>query len=172
MSTEERLLKALHDEHASALWRYALRLTGGDEGRAQDVVQETMLRAWRHPQVLSAPDVEARRWLFRTLRNRVIDEWRARQVRPEVVTDAPPERPTDDEVDAAVESLLVAEALRRLSPAHREVLVECFYQGRSVSEAARRLGVPPGTVKSRTYYALRALRVALAEMGVVEEGDG
>ncbi len=61
----------------------------------------------------------------------------------------------------------MAEALSRLSPAHREVLVECFYQGRSVTEASQRLGIPPGTVKSRTHYALRALRMALEEMGVM-----
>ena len=68
--------------------------------------------------------------------------------------------------DRAVEGWLVAEALRRLTPAHREVLVECFYRGRSVTEAAALLGVPPGTVKSRTHYALRSLRLVLEEMGV------
>jgi len=55
-----------------------------------------------------------------------------------------------------------------LTPAHRQVLVECFYRGRSVADAAARLGIPPGTVKSRTYYALRALRLVLAEMGVTQ----
>ena len=69
-----------------------------------------------------------------------------------------------DETDRAVEAWTVAEALNRLSPSHREVLVECFYAGRSVAEAAQRLGVPPGTVKSRTYYALRSLKVALEEL--------
>ena len=61
---------------------------------------------------------------------------------------------------------MVAEALRRLSLAHRQVLVECFYRGCSVAEASERLGIPPGTVKSRTHYALRALKLALEEMGV------
>ncbi len=85
-----------------------------------------------------------------------------------MITDVLPEPPpTEDEADRAVEAWTVAEALSRLSLAHREVLVECFYQGRSVSEAAQRLGIPPGTVKSRTHYALRALRMALEEMGVM-----
>jgi RNA polymerase sigma-70 factor (ECF subfamily) len=74
--------------------------------------------------------------------------------------------PSADEADRAVEAWTVAEALRRISLTHREVLIECFYQGRSVAEAAARLGVPPGTVKSRTHYALRSLRMVLDEMGV------
>jgi RNA polymerase sigma-70 factor (ECF subfamily) len=108
-----------------------------------------------------------RAWLFTTARNLAIDAWRRRSARVgEVVTDVLPEPPAVDETDRAVEAWTVAEALARLSTAHREVLVECFYQGRSVAEAAGRLGVPPGTVKSRTHYALRSLRLVLAEMGV------
>lgn len=166
MASEAQLMRALHDEHAAALWAYALRLTGGDRGRAQDAVQESLLRAWRHPEVLDPARGSARAWLFRTLRNLLIDEWRARSVRPEVVTDQLPDVAGPDTAEAAVQSWLVAEALRRLSPAHRQVLVECFYRGCSVAEAAERLGIPPGTVKSRTHYALRALKLALEEMGV------
>jgi len=110
-----------------------------------------------------------RAWLFTTARNLAIDAWRRRNARAaEVVTDAPPERPAVDDTERAVESWLIAEALSRLSRPHREVLVECFYAGRSVAEAAQRLGVPPGTVKSRTYYALRSLKVALEELGVTQ----
>lgn len=166
MASEAQLMRALHDEHSSALWAYALRLTGGDRGRAQDAVQESLLRAWRHPEVLDPARGSARAWLFRTLRNLLIDEWRARSVRPEVVTDQLPDVAGPDTAEAAVQSWLVAEALRRLSLAHRQVLVECFYRGCSVAEAAERLGIPPGTVKSRTHYALRALKIALEEMGV------
>jgi RNA polymerase sigma-70 factor (ECF subfamily) len=83
------------------------------------------------------------------------------------VTDAPPEPRVElDEADRAVEAWTIAEALERLSPAHREVLVECFYRGRSVAEVAAVLGIPAGTVKSRTHYAVRALRLVLDEMGV------
>lgn len=160
------LMRTLHDEHASALWTYALRLAGGDIGRAQDAVQEALLRAWRHPEVLDPTRGSARGWLLRTVRNVLIDDWRSRQARPEVVTDELPEVASPDTADSAVQSWLVADALRRLSVSHREVLVECFYRGASVTEAADRLGVPPGTVKSRTHYALRALKLALEEMGV------
>ena len=161
---DEQLLRTLYEQHGAALYGYALRLTGGDRGWAQDVVQEVLLRAWRHPRVFEAGPI--RGWLHTVARNLVIDQWRARQVRPEVLAD-PPERGVADGTDEAVQSWLVADALRRLSTAHREVLVECYYLGRSTVEAAERLGIPPGTVKSRLHYALRALRLALEEMGVV-----
>jgi RNA polymerase sigma-70 factor (ECF subfamily) len=77
-----------------------------------------------------------------------------------------PERGEQDKVDQLLESWVVAEAMTRLSPEHRQVLHETYFDGRSVSEAAQRLGIAPGTVKSRTHYALRALRLALEELGV------
>jgi RNA polymerase sigma-70 factor (ECF subfamily) len=164
---DAELLRVLHAEHGDALFAYALRMCSGDRQRAEDLVQETLLRAWQHPEALDPERGSVRAWLFTTVRNLAIDAWRRRSVRVgEVITDTPPELPATDETDRAVESWLVAEALSRLSAAHREVLVECFYQGRSVAEAASRLGVPPGTVKSRTYYALRSLRLALQELGV------
>ncbi len=167
-TADEDLVRALYAEHAGPLLGYVTRLTQGDRARAEDVVQETLLRAWRHPEVLDPERGAVRSWLFTTARNLAIDAWRRRSVRVgEVVTDMLPEPPPGaDEADRAVEAWTVAEALARLSRSHREVLVECFYRGRSVAEAAARLGVPPGTVKSRTHYALRSLRMALDEMGV------
>jgi RNA polymerase sigma-70 factor, ECF subfamily len=166
---DAELLRAMFAEHGDALYAHALRLASGDRQRAEDLVQETLLRAWRHPDALNPDRGSVRAWLFTTVRNLAIDSWRRRSVRVgEVVTDAPPEPVTDDETDRTVEAWLIAEALARLSAIHREVLVECFYHGRSVVEAANRLGVPPGTVKSRTHYALRSLRLVLEEMGVTQ----
>ena len=166
---DAELLRAMFAEHGDALYAHALRLTSGDRQRAEDLVQETLLRAWRHPEALNPDRGSVRAWLFTTVRNLAIDSWRRRSVRVgEVVTDTPPEPITDDETDRTVEAWLIAEALARLSAVHRQVLVECFYLGRSVAEAAARLGVPPGTVKSRTHYALRSLRLVLAEMGVTQ----
>ena len=166
---EAELLRAMFAEHGDALFAHALRLASGDRQRAEDLVQETLLRAWRHPEALDPDRGSVRAWLFTTARNLAIDSWRRRSVRVgEVVTDSLPEAPSDDETDRTVEAWLIAEALARLSAVHREVLVECFYQGRSVAEAAVRLGVPAGTVKSRTHYALRSLRLVLAEMGVTQ----
>lgn len=165
-AAEDELMRALHDDHAAALWSFALGLTNGDRTRAEDVVQETLLRAWRHPQVLDQTHRSARAWLFTVARRIAIDGWRSAAARSEVSTDVPPDTPLPDDTERALQGWLVAEALGELSKAHREVLVLCFFQGYSVADAATRLGVAPGTVKSRTHYALRALRLALEEKGV------
>jgi RNA polymerase sigma-70 factor (ECF subfamily) len=165
---DAELLRALQDEHGDALFAHAVRLSGGDRQQAEDLVQETLLKAWRYPEALDPERGAVRSWLFTTARNLAIDAWRRRSARVgELVTDMVPEPPPNaDEADRAVEAWTVSEALGRLSTTHREVLVECFYRGRSVAETAARLGVPSGTVKSRTHYALRSLRMALDEMGV------
>jgi RNA polymerase sigma-70 factor, ECF subfamily len=159
------LLRALHDEHAHALCRYVVSLTGGDRGRAQDIVQETLLRAWRNPAVLEQAGGSGRNWLFTVAKRIVIDEWRSASRRPEVVTDQVPERTVEDTAQHSVDRQLVRAALRTLSIEHRQVLLECYFRGASVAQAAQTLRVPPGTIKSRTHYALRALRQAIEEMG-------
>jgi RNA polymerase sigma-70 factor, ECF subfamily len=164
---EVALMQQLHDEHATALWRFALRLVDNDRARAEDVVQETLLRAWRHRAILESSPPALRSWLYKVARNIVIDEWRSRRVQLETtVADVPEAATGDDADDQRLLAWVVAEAVTRLSPEHRAVLLECYYRGRPVAEAARRLGVPEGTVKSRTHYALRALKLALEEMGV------
>jgi RNA polymerase sigma-70 factor (ECF subfamily) len=161
------LMQQLHDEHAAALWGYCLRLTGRDHARAEDVVQETLLRAWRHRDRLDESRGSVRAWLFTVARNIVIDDWRTRRATAEVVVAEVPEaRDVDDRTDELLLSWVVAEAVTSLSEDHRAVLLECYFRGASVAQAARRLGIPEGTVKSRTHYALRALRLALQELGV------
>jgi RNA polymerase sigma-70 factor (ECF subfamily) len=161
------LLRALHDEHGRALWAYVVGLTNGDRGHAQDVVQETFLRAWRNPSVLAQASGSSRGWLYTVAKRIVIDEWRTARTRRERVTDQVPEQPVPDATEHAVDRHIVGAALQRLSAEHRAVLRECYFRGSSVSQAAQTLGIPPGTVKSRTHYALRALRLALDEMGGV-----
>jgi RNA polymerase sigma-70 factor (ECF subfamily) len=160
------VLRAMHDEHGPALWAFVLRLANGDRNRAEDVVQETMVRAWRHPEVLERSPDAVRAWLYTVARRIVIDESRRPAARREIPAAALPDRPGDDGADALLDSWLVAEALTRLSTEHRAVIVECYYRGRSTKDAAEVLGIPDGTVKSRTHYALRALRLALQELGV------
>jgi RNA polymerase sigma-70 factor (ECF subfamily) len=165
---DDHMLTRLYDEHASVLLAYARRLTAGDSQRAEDAVQETLLRAWRHPEAFAPGRGSPRAWLMTVIRNVVIDDIRARSARPiEVAGDRADELgdPVDD-IDAAVESWTVAEALTSLSHAHRAVLVATYYRGMTVAQAAEELGIAVGTVKSRSYYALRALRLALTERGV------
>lgn len=161
------LIEQLHREHATALWRYSMRLTGNDRSRSEEVVQETLLRAWRHASSLTGGEGSVRAWLFTVARNIVIDDWRSRKSHHELSVPEVPE-PADpaDRTEQLLLSWVVAEAVTRLSAEHRAVLLECYYRGHPVAEAARRLGVPEGTVKSRTHYALRALKLALEEMGV------
>jgi len=161
-------LRAIYDEHASALLSYAMRLTGGDRGRAEDIVQETLVRAWRRLDTLDRRRGTVRPWLFTVARRLAIDAHRARAARPPEVGDALLALvPATGEIDNSLNRILLGDALASLSPQHRAVIVETFYRGRSIADTARVLGIPIGTVKSRTYYALRALRLALVERGVV-----
>lgn len=159
------LLRALHDAHGPALFRYVVRLTG-DYGFAQDVVQEALLRAWKRPALLEQDDESARAWLFTVARNLVIDEARSARRRHEIGVADTPELSQDDSTDALFESLLIEEALESLDLDHRAVIVHAYYGGCSIAEVALRLGIPQGTVKSRLHYGLRALRLALQEKGV------
>jgi RNA polymerase sigma-70 factor, ECF subfamily len=162
---DDAFVRALYAEHGGALLRYALHLTSGDRQKAEDLVQETIVRAWKHPEALTGRP--ARPWLFAVARNLAVDAYRARQSRPpEAGQDAFETLPAHDDADRTLESWAVAEALASLRPDHRSVLVETYYKGCSVAEAATTLGIPPGTVKSRTYYALKALKLALQERGL------
>jgi RNA polymerase sigma-70 factor (ECF subfamily) len=162
-----QLLRVLHDEHAPALWRYVVWLTG-DRQLAEDVVQETLVRAWRKPEVLDQSESSARAWLFTVARNLVIDDKRSAHSRHEIASDALPEQQVSDGTDALLDSWLVADALATLSPDHRLVVVNAYYGAKSIAEISAELDIPPGTVKSRLHYALRALRLALQERGMTE----
>jgi RNA polymerase sigma-70 factor (ECF subfamily) len=167
-NAEEALMKALYDEHAGALWRYAMRLTG-DASRAEDVVQETLLRAWQHPEVIGDTERPARAWLFTVARNMIIDERRSPKFRNVVGSldeAGAPEQAAPDEVDSALDRLLIADAMAQMSPEHRAVVERSYYRGWSTAQIAADLDIAEGTVKSRLHYAVRALRLTLQEMGV------
>ena len=164
---QAELLRALHDAHGPSLLRYVVRLTG-DHGFAQDVVQESLLRAWKRPEILEQSDESARAWLFTVCRNLVIDDRRSARHAREITTDRLPESPGADETESILDSWLLADAFSSLSAEHRRAVVNAYYIGHSVAEIARREDIPEGTVKSRLHYALRALRLALQERGVTQ----
>ncbi len=140
---------------------YATRLLG-DQELAEDVVQEALIRIWRHPEVLTNGRGSIRGWLLTTVRNIVISRARARAVRPrEIAESAAHPASVDDHAAAVAASVTVYAALDTLSTEHRTVIEEIYLRGRDLDEVARILGVPKGTVKSRAHYALRALRKAI-----------
>jgi len=182
-ATDEALMRELYAAHAGVLLGYVRRLVGGDTARAEDVVQETLLRAWRHPDALDparAGGTSVRAWLLTVARHLVIDGERARKARPREV-------PHDGDVsgtgfglgrrdaarvdDAELDRILLAhgmeDALGALTVDHRSIVEHLYFRDRSVADTAVALGIPEGTVKSRAYYALRALRVACEERGIV-----
>jgi RNA polymerase sigma-70 factor (ECF subfamily) len=162
-------LQRLWDQHAAALWRYAWRLTG-DRAHAEDVVQETLLRAWQHPHVLRNGQ-SPRAWLFTVARNMVIDDRRSARFRHEVIPadgSGPPDPVGPDEASGALNRALIGDAMAQLSVEHRAVVGRSYYRGWTTAQIAADLGIAEGTVKSRLHYALRALRRALGEMGVTQ----
>jgi RNA polymerase sigma-70 factor (ECF subfamily) len=157
------LMSTIWRLHGTALLRFALKLSLGDRQRAEDIVQETLLRAWRHPEVAEGREEMIRPWLFTVTRNVSVDMWRARSRNEEIIEDEPADRPDPAErIEQAVTALDVRAALARLAPKHQQVIVEMYYYGQHVDEIARSLGVPAGTVKSRAHYALRQLRRVLS----------
>ena len=161
----EAVLQALHDRHAAELWRFALRLTR-DAQVAEDVVQESLLRAWRDPQLATRTEPQHRAWLFTVVRNLVVDRWRSAASRHELAGVEPPEVVEPDHAVEVLDRWLITDGLAQVSNDHRRVITAAYYEGRSVAEIAADLQVPEGTVKSRLHYGLRSMRLALQEKGV------
>ena len=164
MPLDEDVVAAIYRDHGTALRRFVLSASR-DPQLAEDVVQETVLRVWQQ-----APEITGslRSYLFRTARNIMIDNYRKAQRRP---LEALAHELTDhaeavERVDELLSRVLMEEALLRLSAEHRDVLVALHYRRFTVNEASVQLNIPSGTVKSRAYYAVRALRTILEEMGV------
>jgi len=165
------LLRGLYDAHSAALWRYALRLTR-DPHQAHDVVQETLLRAWLHPEINEDGNRSPQAWLFTVARNIIIDDRRSARFRNEVamLEGADIDEPVDlQDATATIDRLMVRQALAQLSAEHRAVLWRSYYLGWTLARIAEDLKIAEGTVKSRQHYALQALRRTLQDG---RESDG
>ena len=158
----DAVIRHLYSLYAKALHGYVEQFCP-DRASADDIVQETFIRAWRHLPQLSADDRPVRPWLFRVARNLLIDANRAARARPATVPAQTGEAGTDSGLEEILDRQLVSDALQHLSPAHQIVLVETFYRGGTMASVARELGIPHGTARSRLHYALDALRKELQE---------
>lgn len=165
---DQQTLAELYRLHGGYLLRAMLRATSGDRGKAEDIVQETLLRAWQNPDAIRRGPEHSRPWLFTVARRIAIDHFRMQSARAQEVAGETPECHTGahDPYDELLDARDMAVALAELPPHHRDVLVELHMKGRSMAEAAAVLGVPVGTVKSRSFYAVRALRPILEARGL------
>ena len=161
-------LRALYRAYAGELYGFALNALG-DRGTAEEVVQEVFTRAWRHAATYDQRRGSVRTWLYQIARHAIIDARRRASVRPSLAlhepgdTDAGEASPT---IEQAMLGWQVAAALERLTPDHRQMVRMAHFQGLTMREIAERTHLPLGTVKSRTWYALRSLRLVLEEMGI------
>jgi RNA polymerase sigma-70 factor (ECF subfamily) len=163
----EALAVRLHAEHADALFTWALGRTP-DRRDAEELVAETIVRAWKRHEQFDSDRGSERAWIFGIGRNALIDMYRSSQRRLRLVTnEGGVESSIDDGIDAFAEVSLVRDAMAGLSEEHRTVVVEAYFEGLNTREISERYGVPPGTVKSRMYYAMRSLRASLEEKGVL-----
>jgi RNA polymerase sigma-70 factor (ECF subfamily) len=163
-SERERTLEEVYRANYPQLLAYAQKLTLGDRAQAEDIAQETMVRAWEHIDELDLDRSVARPWLFTVARRVAIDGLRARASRPaEIGGDLLTLHATGkDSIDQTITALDLGSALSALSPDHRAVLEYLYLRGRTSEETAALMGIPTGTVKSRRFHALRAVRRAMA----------
>lgn len=158
-----RDLAEIYRLHGRSVHVYLRTLTNGDAHLAEDILQETFLRAWRTPRLAHQPE-SARPWLVTVARNLVVDRVRHRNRRPQEAGDAALAHlaAARCEISRVVDSITLAAAMAKLTPNRREVVVQMYLHGRSPDEVSAVLGIPVGTVKSRVHSALRALRSHLA----------
>jgi RNA polymerase sigma-70 factor, ECF subfamily len=145
--------------HGRPLYRFLLKITFGDRRETEDLLQETLLRTWRYLQDHTTDITLLRPWLYTVARRAAIDAARARHARPPetIPADLAALPATRDDIDRLLTQITIRHALTTLTPDHRQVLYEVYYRGHTARQAADTLGIPEGTVKSRTFYALRAL---------------
>ena len=132
-------------------------------------MQEVFTRAWRHAERYDPERASVRTWLYQIARHAIIDA-RRRAVgaarRSRCTSPARAREPVGESVEQAMLGWQVAMALERLSPDHRQMIRLAHVQGLTMREIAEHTDLPVGTVKSRTWYALRSLRLVLEEMGI------
>lgn len=135
-----------------------------DRQLAEDVVQETFVRAWRASGRFDPDRGSLRTWLFGITRNLVIDATRRRASRP-APTAAEPTQRTEDPFDRLLVGIQLDEAMHKLSDPHRDIVLAVHVEGRTCADYAAQHDISASTARSRLYYGIRALRLILEENG-------
>jgi RNA polymerase sigma-70 factor (ECF subfamily) len=166
-ASNEDSMRTIYREYGPELYGFAVNSLG-DRGQAEELVQEVFTRVWRHAESFDPDRASFRTWMYGIARNAIIDLKRRQSVRPQLAAheDDGEHGASDAGFEHALLRWQIAAALERLTPEHRQVIRLAHFQGLTLREIAERTGVPLGTIKSRTSYALRGLRLALEEMGV------
>ncbi|GHH37093.1 sigma-70 family RNA polymerase sigma factor [Streptomyces candidus] len=165
-SDGDAFIRDIYEQYGPLLLRYATRLLDGDWHKAEDILQETAARAWKNARYLRPRGEQIRPWLYTVARNLVIDHHRTRQIRPLELMPVEDLDASWDTTESALTAHALLRALRELTEQQRTVIRLMYYLECSVAQAAEHLGIPPGTVKSRAFYAVRALRRELEKQGV------
>ncbi|MEU8512586.1 sigma-70 family RNA polymerase sigma factor [Kitasatospora sp. NPDC048722] len=161
-------MRNAYDEYGGELLGFAHGALG-DRQLAEEVVQEVFLRAWRASSSFDSGRGSLRTWLYAIARNAIVDARRRRAVRPPAARAQEEGRETADADADPYDQLLarieLREALDRLRPEYRDVVVEVYFLGRSCADVAGELGIPASSARSRLYRGIRALRDILDENG-------
>ncbi|HWC67839.1 MAG TPA: RNA polymerase sigma factor [Acidimicrobiales bacterium] len=169
-ASEEGAMHALWSRYARPVRRLATQLSGGDARDADDVVQETMSRVWRHAGSFDPAQGTEATFVFTIARRVIIDRWRRASRRvdeAELAYHPLLDSGAGHAFDAVLARTVVRAAVAKLAPRHREVIELAYFRGLTQAEIAERLATPLGTVKTRTFSALRVLRAEVGDVGLV-----
>lgn len=161
----EAAMAELYRRYSKRLYCFGLQVLG-NTGLAEEMVQESFVRLWRTAAGFDAGRASVGTYLFVLARSTAADIRKRPSSRPLLPVEEADVPPQADSVDQILDGLIVHEALGTLSPAHLEVMRLARDEDLTQSQIAERLGLPLGTVKTRMFHAMRALRAALDERGV------
>jgi RNA polymerase sigma-70 factor (ECF subfamily) len=169
-ASTEGAMNALWQRYAPAICRLAKNLAPASGRDADDIVQDTMAKVWRNAASFDPDQGRESTFVFTVARRVIIDRWRRagrRVVEAELAADPGPAASAGNEFEAVLAREVVQDAVRRLSSRQREVIELAYFRGLTQAEIAARIGAPLGTVKTRTFSALRALRDEFGDAALV-----
>ena len=161
MLHDDDSVRAAYDAHGPELYRFCRGLLG-DDGLAEDAVQESFVRAWRSRERYEPATSSLRTWLFAIARNVVIDMYRRSSARPSVAAELHDEiSAVSDHADQVLLALQLRQGLANLTADQRHAVTEIAVRGRTSVDLATELGASDSTIRSRLFYGLKAMRAGM-----------